>query len=196
MLLHTNNNMEKENWLVYKHTSPSGKVYIGITCRKTTKRWGKGSGYKTQVLFYRAILKYGWHNFKHEILLQGIPEVKAKELEINYIRYYKNLGISYNITEGGDGIVGFKFSKESRIKMSKSHLGQIVIHSEETKLKCRENQPIKRKVVQYTTDNVFIQDFNSLGEAQRITNISKQNIYKCCNMRRNHAGGFIWKYKD
>lgn len=188
--------MSEKTWLVYKHTSPSGKVYIGITCRKTTKRWGKGTGYKTQVLFYRAILKYGWSNFKHEILAQGIPEIKAKELEISHIKYYKDLGISYNITNGGDGVAGFKFSKESRLKMSVSHLGQIVIHSEETRLKCRENQPIKRKVSQYTKNNIFIQDFNSLGEAKRITNVPQQNIHKCCNKQRNHAGGFIWKYKD
>ena len=33
-------------YTVYKHTSPSGKVYIGITCRKPKYRWNNGKGYK------------------------------------------------------------------------------------------------------------------------------------------------------
>lgn len=42
-------------YTVYKHTSPSGKVYIGITKRKPEYRWNKGKGYrKDQLLFYRA----------------------------------------------------------------------------------------------------------------------------------------------
>lgn len=186
--------MAERKWLVYKHTSPSGKVYIGITCRKITKRWGRGTGYKTQILFYRAILKYGWKNFVHEIISENISEEEAKSLEIKLIKYYKSLNISYNITNGGEGIQGFKFSDDSKFKMSKSHLGKVVIHSEKTKEKCRNNQPIKRKIKQYSLDNVFIKDFNSLGEAKRETNIPVQNIWKCCNNKRNTAGGFIWKY--
>lgn len=33
------------NWIVYKHTSPSGKVYIGITNQPANKRWKNGMGY-------------------------------------------------------------------------------------------------------------------------------------------------------
>lgn len=35
-----------KSYTVYKHTSPSGKVYIGITCRKPEYRWNHGKGYK------------------------------------------------------------------------------------------------------------------------------------------------------
>ena len=28
-----------KKWIVYKHTSPSGKVYIGITSNSPEKRW-------------------------------------------------------------------------------------------------------------------------------------------------------------
>ena len=41
-----------KDFIVYKHTCPNGKVYIGITCQKPQNRWGKdGNGYKEQ-LFY------------------------------------------------------------------------------------------------------------------------------------------------
>lgn len=32
-------------WTVYRHISPSGKVYIGITSKPIEKRWNKGKGY-------------------------------------------------------------------------------------------------------------------------------------------------------
>ena len=88
-------------YTVYKHTSPSGKVYIGITCRKPKYRWNNGKGYKEkdQRLFYNAIKKYGWENISHDILFEGISEDLAKELEKAYIRYYKTLYMSYNITD-------------------------------------------------------------------------------------------------
>ena len=75
-------------YTVYKHTSPSGKVYIGITCRKPEYRWNHGRGYKEidQPLFYRAIKKYGWDNITHEILYSGLQEKDAKNLEISLIK--------------------------------------------------------------------------------------------------------------
>lgn len=33
------------NYCVYKHTSPSGKVYVGITKLKPKYRWNNGKGY-------------------------------------------------------------------------------------------------------------------------------------------------------
>lgn len=59
------------NYCVYKHTSPSGKVYAGITKLKPKYRWNNGKGYTRtdeQILFKRAIIKYGWDNFTHTII--------------------------------------------------------------------------------------------------------------------------------
>lgn len=33
-------------YTVYKHTTPSGKVYVGITKQKPEQRWDNGNGYK------------------------------------------------------------------------------------------------------------------------------------------------------
>lgn len=37
-------------YTVYKHTTPSGKVYIGITKQKPWQRWNNGNGYKNNEL--------------------------------------------------------------------------------------------------------------------------------------------------
>lgn len=34
-----------KRWILYRHTSPSGKVYIGITFKSVNKRWNGGDGY-------------------------------------------------------------------------------------------------------------------------------------------------------
>ena len=35
-----------DNFTIYKHTSPSGRCYIGITKYKPKYRWNNGKGYK------------------------------------------------------------------------------------------------------------------------------------------------------
>lgn len=94
----------ERTYLVYKHTNKiNGKVYIGITSVAPEKRWGKdGVGYKDQV-FGRAIQKYGWDNFEHEILMDNLSKEEANKLEVKFIDLYhatdNNYG--YNISEGG-----------------------------------------------------------------------------------------------
>lgn len=89
------------NWIVYKHTSPSGKVYVGITKQKPNKRWQYGHGYKQSKYFFNAILKYGWKNIEHIILEHDLSMEEASKLEKKLIASYKQQGLSYNIAEGG-----------------------------------------------------------------------------------------------
>lgn len=44
-------------WVVYKHVSPIGKVYVGITSNKPEKRWNNGRNYKDNTYFKHAINK-------------------------------------------------------------------------------------------------------------------------------------------
>lgn len=137
---------EKFEWTLYKHTSPSGKVYIGITKQDVNSRWSYGSGYRPCTLFYRAIKKYGWYNIKHEILFQRLSFGEAVRLEKDLIRHYKALGLSYNITDGGEGCLGRVVGCETRNKQRDSMLGRIC--SPETKLKlslANKGKPNPRK---------------------------------------------------
>ena len=81
--------MEENNWCVYKHTTPSGKVYIGITSQKIELRWRNGKGYKTQV-FNHAIEKYGWDNIIHEVLFENLSHKDACAKEKELIEKYKS----------------------------------------------------------------------------------------------------------
>ena len=93
--------MRNNKWYLYKHTSPSNGVYIGITKQNPLVRWNNGLGYRRHPYFYNAIKKYGWENFTHEILLTGLTQEEAEEFEKQYIAKYKNGGKCYNILDGG-----------------------------------------------------------------------------------------------
>lgn len=113
-----------DTWFLYRHTSPSGKVYIGITCQKPEHRWANGKGYMNTIKgpFKSTIIKYGWDNIKHEVLFSGLSEDRAKLLEIELIRHYKCLGISLNITDGGEGVKGITpWNKGMKIPYEKTN---------------------------------------------------------------------------
>ena len=56
---------------------------------------------------------------------------------------------------------------------------------------------LQRKIAQFElkTGNI-IQYFNSIEDAARLLKISSKNIPTVCNGKRNHAGGFGWKYVE
>ena len=77
---------------IYKYTSPSGKNYIGQTKYSLEKRSQKnGIGYKKCRAFYTAIQKYGFENFRWEILEECVLEDLDKK-EAYYISLYNTLG--------------------------------------------------------------------------------------------------------
>lgn len=147
-------------YTVYKHTTPSGKVYIGITCQKPYERWENGKGYKRNHYFYSAIKKYGWENIKHEILFSNLTKEEAEAKEIELISFYDsaNKEKGYNLRQGGSltsfsedviekmrlSHIGKKLPEEQKEKISKAMRGRKVSkgnlghkHTEETKYKMR-----------------------------------------------------------
>lgn len=92
-------------YCVYVHTNKiNGKKYVGITSQKPNRRWGcNGDGYKSQ-MFYKAIQKYGWDNFDHEILYTDLDKNTAGAIEMDLIERYKTNvpEYGYNLSIGGD----------------------------------------------------------------------------------------------
>ena len=123
--------IKDNNYCVYIHTSPSGKKYVGQTRRTPEKRWGNdGSGYLVkkndkyiQPAFANAILKYGWDNFKHEIIANNLNKEDADKLEKHLISKLNtmNYKYGYNLRAGGSN---GSLSEESRKKLSESTKGE------------------------------------------------------------------------
>lgn len=107
-------------YTVYKHTSPSEKVYIGITKQDPKNRFNGGRGYKQNPYFSNAIAKYGWDSFIHEILVAGLTKREAEEMERHFIEIHDstNPDHGYNLSLGGES--GAKFTDASKQKISMS----------------------------------------------------------------------------
>lgn len=214
-----------EEYIVYKHTAPNGKVYIGITRRRPEVRWGKnGLNYKKNKHFYNAIKKYGWDAITHEILLEGLSEEQACEYEKMYIALFDsaNSAKGYNNTYGGEHgrmadhvneenrkrgklltgsknpFYGHRHSEDSKLKMRQARLGnpKRCDHSRAGGLAAAKT--ISKKVSQYDLDGNYIATYNSLVDAAKAVGGHGNKIGACCNgyENRKKAYGYIWKWKQ
>ena len=50
--------MEDKLFTVYRHTSPSGKVYIGITCQDVKNKYNRKSGFSKGHYHMRNVLQF------------------------------------------------------------------------------------------------------------------------------------------
>lgn len=112
---------------LYQLTAPNGKAYLGITNHAPEQRWG-GHLYSalknSKLAIHCAIRKYGWDNFKKEVLVEG-TFAYVKDLEVKAIAVFNTFAPNgYNLTKGGDGITGvtFKHTDEAKAKISAASL--------------------------------------------------------------------------
>lgn len=118
----------------------NGKVYIGKTCKKPERRWARGKGYLAQSKFYGDITEYGWENFEHIIIAEGLDELEAKDMEISLIAKYEstNKEKGYNTTRGGDGgCLGHSHTEEWKEKHREYNRTRVL--SQETIQRQRES---------------------------------------------------------
>lgn len=192
-----------QKYVVYKHTAPNGKVYIGITCKLKARWSGSGYYYKGQY-FGRAILKYGWDNIKHEILFENLTKEEACQKEIELIAQYKSNdpNFGYNIAPSGNipWNAGRTFEKyhsdETRKKMSESHKGKPAPskgckRSEEYKQNLRNYQ--YRPILQMDKEGNIIGEFNNIKDVYIKTGIG---VSRCLSGKFKTAGGYYWRWKN
>lgn len=112
--------------IVYKATNTiNGKIYIGYTTKTLEKR-KKEHLYKSRCktdnqyfyLFREAIRKYGFKNFKWEIIAECKNIEECCSLEIEFIKKLNSISpVGYNLTNGGNG---GSPSEQTKNKISKS----------------------------------------------------------------------------
>ena len=202
---------------VYKHTSPSKKIYIGITKQNPARRWQNGFGYKENPYFYSAIQRYGWDNFKHEILFENLTQEEAEAKEIELIAHYNstNRACGYNISSGGginypseEGLqrlrelwTGHIVPDEVRQKISQTQKGKVISPETRAKMSARRkgrklswetrlkiDEAKYKAVICVETGEIF----RRMKDAQLKYNT--RHISGCCRGARQTAGGYHWKY--
>lgn len=177
---------------IYKLTSPSGKCYIGQT-RRLNKRMNsyKRHACKSQQKLFHALNKYGFENFKVDILFEFKSNnedrliILLDAMEKFCIKKFKCLEFGYNLRPGGSS---YKFTDEMRVRFSEIQKNRdpeiskrIALaktgskHSDETKLKMSISHSNVSKETRLKLSNARIGAKHS-EETKRKLSISKLNM--------------------
>lgn len=165
------------DYCVYMHTLPNGKVYIGLTSREPEERWQGGRGYKRNHAFFTEILYYGWANIKHEILFSGLTKAQADTEEKRLIKLYKSDQIEYGYNLQTGGVEGFTHGETTREKISEASKKMWANPEQRQKLidiqkKIQSNPEIKKRKSEwsknrYHTDDAYRKKFLAAQDRYR-----------------------------
>lgn len=160
---------------VYIHTSPNGKKYVGITKQIPEVRWNYGCGYHNNTHFYRAIKKYGWNNFKHEIVASGLTKNEALHMEIDLIKKFNSFKNGYDLSFGGEGLPGMPLPKTAYDESTKKN---------------------SKRIAQFTITGEYIASYKSGSSAGKALGVSSgSSILECAKGNRPYAYGYLWAYE-
>lgn len=173
--------------IIYKVTSPSNKVYVGITSTslQERKRKHKNLAFKGRKgKFPEAIRKY-----KDSLLWEVLELVEdwktATEKEINYIQQYNSFNSGYNCTLGGDGVLG-------TVAWNK---GKTNIYSEEVLKNNCINNGAKLFDVYFKNGN-YVGRWLNQTQCARDLILNNCHINSCLKNKLKSHGGYIFKYVE
>ena len=121
--------------------------------------------------------KYGEDNFSF-IVIEECKESELNEKEIYYINKYNSMNNGYNLCEGGNGIRGYRHTKEEIEKMR-------MIQNPKT-------------VLQIDAQLNIVNKWHGTSHISKELGYSKRNIDLCCKMEYGHktAYGYYWFYEE
>jgi group I intron endonuclease len=112
---------------IYKATNTiNNKVYIGFTSKWPLRiSQHKSHSKNSKTKFHKALIKYGQNSFSWELLYQSKDlQHTMTIMEPYFIAEYNSFGKGgYNLTKGGEGTIGTKHKKETKLMWSKQRTG-------------------------------------------------------------------------
>ena len=203
--------------IIYKYTSPSGKVYIGQTTNEKKRKrvfLNENNEDYAGLKINNARKKYGPKSFKYEVLEKiesddiKILNETLDKLECYYIGLYNSFENGYNMSKGGDGSRGYKLTEEHKSKIKNFLLTKNPFkgkkHSQKTKdiISKANSKPVLQLDAK---TNEVIQEFSSAKAAGDYLGKPRGNseIIKVCKHYVSPSGrhyitalGYKWKYKN
>ena len=210
--------------IVYKVTNNiTNEIYVGVTTKSINTRkidHIEKSRSKIKSKLYVAIATYGANAFKWEQIdtANTIDELAEKEKE--YILKYNSKEEGLNGDSGG-GVkkTVHQYDLDGHYLNSYSCLNEagktVGAKKQQISKACLGNKkskgfywsydyvekfiPLidlrKKRVFQYTLDGEFINEFDSVSIASKLTGFNKSSIAKVCRGERKSCGSYIWRNK-
>ena len=113
-------------------------------------------------------------------VFQSLSMKEALSEEVRLIKYYgrldTNTGILYNLTDGGDGHRGYKWSDGAKAAKSKAMIGD-----QRNKGRSRPDarEKMSKRVYAYNQNGSFLAEYNSQKEAAIDLGCLQQSLSKC-----------------
>lgn len=171
--------------IIYKAVNTiNGKIYIGQTIRnleirKYFHKYDSLNG-MSDLVFHRAIRKYGWDNFDWQIIDKCYNIDELNDKEVYWIDYYKSYvhrynSNGYNTTIGGSATTGYVYSQEQADNISKS-------------------KGIKPFYI-FDFNRKIIGEYNNLSKCARELGLTGANIGNVLTRGQRHVKGYIAIFK-
>lgn len=183
---------------IYKLTAPNGKCYIGqsVELNRRFSRY-RAKMCKKQRHLYNAIKKYGWENFKVEVLWSTKRPERYRNfnmlldtLEIAWIKKFDSVANGYNLQSGGHR---GRPSEETKQLLREANLGK-----KQSQKTIRKRALAQRKPVdQYTLEGVFVKRWSSIKDAtEGVPETTSGNISSSSDGLgwAKTSGGHQWRY--
>lgn len=201
---------------IYKLLDPTTNEirYVGRTVQKLENRLKKhlNANDKSHRVNWIKSLTKNELTPKIELICETDSFDVCCELEKFYIQKFKNEGADLvNMTDGGDGSIGFKHNESSIIKMKEAAkkrvedekliqklkeygLKQWENKTDKQKLDNQLNQKGRKNIKQLTLTGEFIKEFVSLRQIEKELGYFRANISPCLKGVFKQAYGFKWVY--
>lgn len=174
--------------IIYMATNKfNGSRYIGATGgdmrkRKRSHVWDAISGRGYCRIFHAAIRKYGEDAF----VWTEIAKCECKQSAMaEEIRLISALRPEYNITAGGEGVIGVPRTAEWKERISKAQKGRVISEDQKAKLRAIYRHDSHYKSVVCLNDGKF---FVSIKHAAAFYGIKPHSIGEAISGRQHRAG--------
>lgn len=187
------------------------KVYVGSSENYYNRMYKHKSDLRANShcndYLQKAWNKYGEHNFKFEILeiISIEDNIIEKEQYWIDILNVSDRNIGYNLKLKAYSNLGYKYSIESKAKMSNAKKGKTWTIKQRNVLSniirskrphCRGvNNVLSKAILQYDLDNNFIKEWESINICSKELGLHPSNMVVCLQGKIKQTGGFIFKYK-
>lgn len=189
----------------------NNKIYVGSSENYKNRIWKHKSDLKAGIHcnshLQNAWNKYGKENFEFSILeILNINDniIEKEQYWIDTLNV-KNKQVGYNLKLKAYSNLGYKYSEESKIKMSIAKKGKSWTDSQRLSLGniIRSKRPhcignnnvLSKSIIQYNLDMLFIKEWESINSCSNELKLHKSNIIMCLKGKIKQTGGYIFKYK-
>ena len=164
--------MQKSMVIYLLTDTTNGMRYVGLTTQTLRKRI-KEHRRKHGTYIDRAIKAHGWENFTVGVLEQCSTLDELNDRERYWIATLNTKSPNgYNLTDGGEGSLGYPLSQEAKDKISATRSKRAVIYIE------------------------LGITFESVTKAATFAGVTPTSIVQSCRKPNRTAAGFHWRYLD